>query len=60
MIVMQIIVPKYRTSIREPRSDRCDDSSLLARHNDSCPFIVRFTVYFASVGICYALRITGC
>lgn len=34
VIVMRIIVPKYRMSIRERRNDRCADLSQPARHSD--------------------------
>ncbi len=60
MIVMQTNVPKYRTSIREHRNGRCDDSNLLARINVSYPFTVRFTISFVSVGISFELPIIGC
>ena len=59
MSAMQIIVLKYRMSIHEPRNVRCDDSNLRVRHNDFCPFIAKFTIFFASGGISFEQPITG-
>ncbi len=60
MIVMRIIVPRYRTSILERKSGRCDVSSHQDRHSVSFLFIAKFTISFASVDIYFVLRITGC
>ena len=60
MNAMRIIVLKYRTSIREPRSGRCAGSSHLDRFNVYWLFTARFTISFASAGIYLVRPIIGC
>ena len=60
MIVIRIIVLKFRMSIPGHRSDRCDGSNHLARHNVSWPFTVKSTISFASVDIYYVQPTIGC